>query len=202
MQASVRKRLVCVLSIVILTVACNFSIPGAATQTPTATSTQIPTATSTITPTATQPALPTATETLIPYLPPESTPSGETAVAPTTGASTNTASKFRITLTAPATVCGDALSSDYDVTLTDTTITMLQIEYNITTTGPYNPATGAFTAIVTGIPGKETYTGTITFVTSGNTTTVTMQGVYTYTDDPDYSCSTPDNFSGQATITQ
>jgi len=86
------------------------------------------------------------------------------------------------------------------VTLTETTITLYQIEFQLTSTGPYNPATGAFTSTVSGLPGTETYTGIVTLAPGAGGTVVNMSGQYTYTGDPDWTCSVPDQFSGQATI--
>ncbi|OGO33903.1 MAG: hypothetical protein A2Z16_07395 [Chloroflexi bacterium RBG_16_54_18] len=77
---------------------------------------------------------------------------------------------------------------------------MYQIEFQLTSTGPFNPATGAFTSTVSGLPGTETFTGTVTLTPGVNGTAVTMNGEFTYTGDPEWTCTVPDIFLGQATI--
>lgn len=85
------------------------------------------------------------------------------------------------------TQCGyDGFEFVYDVTLADDSITLYQVAADITLTGPYDSATGEFTAIVTGLPGTETFTGV---VSPGDAPgTVVMSGTYTYGDDPNVTC--------------
>lgn len=171
----------------------NPATPTATTPPPSATATNTPLPpTATITPSASSTPLVTATESL------DLAAETATSAAPVGGVTLPF--KFNITLSAPATSCGEGVSSEYTVTLTESTITLYQIEYQITSTGPYNPATGAFTSTVSGLPGTETYTGIVTLTPGAGGTVVTMSGQYTYTGDPDWTCSVPDQFSGQATI--
>ena len=170
--------------------------------TPTATSPP-PSATATITPipptaTATASASPTPVVTAS-----ESAelPEGTTPAAPSDSTVTLPVT-FNIRLVAPPTSCGEGVSSEFTVTLSETAITMVQIEFQLTSTGPYNPATGAFTSLVSGLPGTETFTGVATFTPGAGGTVVSMNGEFTYTGDPEWTCTVPDVFSGQATITQ
>lgn len=180
---------------------CSFTNALTKTATPTAT-TPAPTATSTQTPLP-----PTASNTPLPSPTDQATatPDGGPGGATTTSAVPPIAGityplKFNIVLSAPATSCGEALSSEFTVTLTETTISMYQIELQLTSTGPYNPATGAFTSTVSGLPGTETYTGKVTFTPGAGGTIVSMNGQFTYTGDPEWTCNVPDLFSGQTTI--
>ena len=66
----------------------------------------------------------------------------------------------------------------YLVLIDGTLITLIQVDAGITSSGAYDPVTGAFSTTATGLPGTEIYTGTITF----DGTTVTIAGTYTYID--------------------
>ncbi len=184
----------------IVTVGCSVidsvikpATPTATTPPPSSTATNTPLPpTATITPTASSTRLVSATESL------DLAAGTATSAAPVGGVVLPL--KFNITLSAPATSCGEGVSSEYTVTLTETTITLYQIEFQLTSTGPYNPATGAFTSTVSGLPGTETYTGIVTLAPGAGGFVVTMSGQYTYTGDPEWTCSVPDQFSGQATI--
>lgn len=176
----------------------NPATPTATTPAPSATSTATPltpTATSTPLPSATPSENPAATGTEIPGL----APGTATLPAPSTGVAFPVT--FNITLNAPATVCGDAISSAFTVTLTESTISMYQIEYQLTTSGPYDPANGSFTSTRSGLPGTQTYSGVLTLTPGSAGTVVTMNGQFTYTGDPEYTCPVADVFSGNATIT-
>ena len=167
--------------------------PTSTTPPPTATATLTPLPpTSTVTPTFSSTPLVSATQSLDPAA------GTATAAAPVSGITLPVT--FNIILSAPATSCGEGVSSEFTVTLTESGITMYQIEFQLTSTGPYNPATGAFTSTVGGLPGTETYIGTITLTPGANGNEVAMNGEFTYTGDPDWSCTVPDVFSGQATI--
>ena len=186
--------------LLIVNMGCSFidsvikqATPTATTPPPSSTATVTPlTPTATLTPTASSTPLVSATESLDPAA------GTATSAAPVGGVAYPM--KFNITLSAPATSCGEGVSSEYTVTLTESTITMYQIEFQLTSTGLYNPATGAFASTVSGLPGTETYTGIVTLVPGAGGTVVTMSGQYTYTGDPEWTCSVPDQFSGQATI--
>lgn len=87
---------------------------------------------------------------------------------------------------------------DYEVTLSGDSISLYQVAANITSTGPYDPATGEFTAIKAGLPGTETYSGVITAaVGADGQTVVTMSGTYSYGNDPNVTCVGTWPFSGQ-----
>ncbi|MBI3159682.1 MAG: hypothetical protein HYZ26_08815 [Chloroflexi bacterium] len=92
------------------------------------------------------------------------------------------------------TACGGTGGFEYDyaVTLTADSITMVQVVNGITSTGPYDPATGAFTAEATGLPGTEVFTGTVSL--NGG---VTMEGDYTYIDGSSATCDAVFPFSGE-----
>lgn len=168
------------------------------------------------TPTATTPA-PSATSTAT-QLPPSATTTPTTTAMPAISATTSPAPvegpaspvapvqgitfpvTFEITLNAPATVCGEAISSNFTVTLTDASISMYQHEYQLTTSGPYDPSSGNFTSTLSGLPGTQTYSGVVSLTPGPAGVVVAMNGQFTYTGDPEYTCPEADIFSGQATI--
>lgn len=91
------------------------------------------------------------------------------------------------------TACGgNGFEYEYAVTLTADSITMVQVVNGITSTGPFDPATGVFTAEATGLPGTEVYTGTVSMNGS-----VTMEGTYTYIDGSSGTCDGLWPFSGE-----
>lgn len=96
-------------------------------------------------------------------------------------------STFDITLAITNLTCGSGGTQEHPYTFTfdGTSLSLLQADGPFTTTGTYDPITGAFaTSAVVG-PGTEAYTGVITFdgttitVTGGNS--YTQEGQCTYT---------------------
>ena len=179
-----------IVTLVLLAIACGTTPPPAPTATssppsftplpPTPAPTKPkPTPTITNTPAATLLASPTDTPTATDTAESTTIPTEEPAAVP---------SSFTITLVfTDDTTCGFAgFEYAYAVTLDETTITLVQIVNSLTSTGPYDPGTGAFTAEVSGLPGTETYTGTITAIPdpSGGTVIRIEDGLYTYGDDP------------------
>ena len=92
------------------------------------------------------------------------------------------------------TCTGNGFQYDYAVTLGTDTITMVQVVNGITSTGPYDPASGEFTAQATGLPGTETYAGTVEL---GGT--IVMEGIYSYDDLNPATCLGTWPFSGEYT---
>ncbi len=78
---------------------------------------------------------------------------------------------------------GDA-SYSYRFTMDGTALTILQTDAGITTTGTYDPATGAFSTSGDVGPGMETYDGAIGF----DGTVITVKGGYTWTPDGGATC--------------
>jgi len=183
------------IALVLLAIACG--IPASSPPAPTATPLS-----PTLTPAPTRPK-PTPTLTNTPDVAilagltdaPNATATEEPASVP---------SSFTILLVfANDTTCGfDGFEFDYAVTLDGTTITLVQIVNGITSTGPYDPATGTFTAEVSGLPGTETYTGTITTSPDpdGGTVVSIVDGLYTYGNDPGISCQGYWPFTGTTTV--
>ncbi|MBI5823760.1 MAG: hypothetical protein HZB18_07010 [Chloroflexi bacterium] len=135
---------------------CSSTVASSApTRTPT-TEKPKPTATPTITP-ATRNSTPTLTVTPAPpALPPI----------------------FDITLALTNLTCGSGGTTEhpYTFTIDETSLSLLQVDAGVTTTGTYEPASGAFaTSAVVG-PGTESYSGTIAF--DGATITVTGGNSY------------------------
>lgn len=136
--------------------------------------------TKTFTPSPTEPK-PTATSTPTRRRPTD-TPTPTSTAGPTeTATPAPLPSPFDITLVASnESVCGfGGFQAPYTVTIQGTTMTLFQVNAGITSSGSYDPATGAFTTSVGGLPGTEIYSGTISF----DGATITMSGTYTY-DDP------------------
>ncbi len=139
---------------------------GDTTKTPTPTEAK-PTATPTPetrrTPTPTRPrATPTPTVT------PTATPTATPALPST----------FSMALVFSNGTCGDGtFQHPYTFTIDNSTLSLLQVDANITTTGPYDPTTGVFSTSAQVGPGVEAYAGTIAL--EGNVITVT--GQYSYT---------------------
>lgn len=102
------------------------------------------------------------------------------------------------------TVCGGApYENEYDVSLTADSITMIQLNAGITTSGPYDPVTGEFTTTATNLPGNETYTGSIDISSGDNgETSVAMNGETGYGNDPNYCSGNTSSqlFSGEASL--
>ena len=85
---------------------------------------------------------------------------------------------FDITLALTNLTCGSGATKEhpYTFTIDGTSLSLLQVDAGATTTGSYDPATGAFaTSAVVG-PGTESYSGTIAF--DGTTITVTGGNSY------------------------
>ena len=81
--------------------------------------------------------------------------------------------------------CGGGNASySYRFTIDGTSLTVLQTDAGITTTGTYDPATGAFSTSGDVGPGTETYDGAIGF----DGTTITIKGSYTWTPDGGATC--------------
>ncbi len=108
--------------------------------------------------------------------PPTDTPT----LAPPTATATPAPlpSPFNIILVASnESACGfGGFQAPYTVTIQGTTMTLFQVNAGITSSGSYDPATGAFSTSVGGLPGTEIYSGTISF----DGATITMSGTYTY----------------------
>ncbi|HKY78574.1 MAG TPA: hypothetical protein VJ182_01100, partial [Anaerolineales bacterium] len=90
---------------------------------------------------------------------------------------------------------GNGFQYDYAVTLGADNITMVQVVNGITSTGPYDPASGEYSAEATGLPGTETYAGSI----SSDGLVVTMEGIYSYDDLDPATCLGTWPFSGEYT---
>lgn len=142
------------------------------------------------------PAEPTATT------PPVETPSDEPAAAEPVAPPV----PFTIMLAFEAdTVCGGAaFEFEYGVDVVDETMLLTQINAAITTIGPYDDSSGAFTATLSGLPGAETYTGVLTTEAADDgVVRVTMSGEYGYGDDA-YFCdggTSSQLFSGTTEVT-
>ena len=179
-----------------VSLACGTSEPPVATETPVPT--VAPSDTPVPEPTATKPK-PTAT------LAPTETPVSETLsdAADSGPELVDPPSPFTIGLVFEAdAVCGyDGFAYDYFVTLSDDSISMLQVAAGITTSGPYDAETGAFTASLGGLPGTEIYTGVISATaTIEGGSMVYMTGDYTYTDDPNLPCEGLWPYAGEVAV--
>ncbi len=139
------------------TVAVSATLPASFTPTPTPTQQPDATDTDAHAPTATSTDVPPATPTLIPP------PSNANLILFHTNESNCSYPDGQ---------------HPYLVLIDGTLITLIQVDAGITSSGTYDPVTGAFSTTATGLPGTEIYTGTITF----NGTTVTITGTYTYID--------------------
>ena len=137
----------------------------------------------TLTPTATlkietvtpEPKRPTATPTPTPTSPPTATPTETPTATPVPLPST-----FDMTLNFTNGTCGGGTAQHpYTFTIEDSTLSLLQVDADITTTGPYDATTGAFNTSAPVSPGTEYYTGTITF--DGTLITVTGESAYVQT---------------------
>ncbi|MEW5939618.1 MAG: hypothetical protein AB1750_08155 [Chloroflexota bacterium] len=64
----------------------------------------------------------------------------------------------------------------YTFVIDTTSLSVLQVDADITTTGTYDPATGAFSTSAVVGPGTESYAGTISF----DGTTIVVTGTNTY----------------------
>jgi hypothetical protein len=120
--------------------------------------------------------------------PPTETPTPEPVALPV---------PFTIMLSFEAdTVCGGApFEFEYGVDVVDGIILLTQLNAGITTAGPYDAITGAFTASLSGLPGTETYSGTLLAASgAAGGTLVTMTGEYGYGGDA--------NFCGGGTSSQ
>ena len=173
------------------------AIPPTETGAPPPTEEVKPTVTTAITPTArtivsrTPTALPSSTATTAPTV----------TMLPT---APPLPANFVVTLAfGPDDICGyDDFVFDYDITLGTDTITMVQVVNGLTSGGPYIAATGVFTSTVSGLPGAEIFTGTISTAPDAATggTAVLIDGRYTYTDDPGVSCEGLWPFSGTVIV--
>ncbi|GAB4270480.1 MAG: hypothetical protein Kow0080_15000 [Candidatus Promineifilaceae bacterium] len=74
-------------------------------------------------------------------------------------------------------------------------MSLTQIVNGIVTAGPYDPATGAFTTSLAGLPGTEIYDGVLAW----DGQTVSVKGTYTYVDDPNQACEGMWQIGGAAT---
>jgi len=125
---------------------------------------------------------PTATPTVEKRKPTETpTDPPPNQVSPTTAPTSAPAlpSPFDITLAITNLTCGSGATQEhpYTFTIDGTSLSLLQVDADITTTGTYDPATGEFaTSAVVG-PGTEAYSGVIAF--DGTTITVTGENSYT-----------------------
>lgn len=90
-------------------------------------------------------------------------------------------STFDITLSATNLTCGSGSTVDhpYTFTIDGATLSLLQVDAAITTTGSYDSATGAFSTSAVVGPGTESYTGTIAF--DGTLISVTGTSMYEQT---------------------
>ncbi|MEW5939228.1 MAG: hypothetical protein AB1750_06185 [Chloroflexota bacterium] len=90
-------------------------------------------------------------------------------------------SPFDIELTITNLTCGNGgqQTHPYTFTIDGTSLSLLQVDAGITTTGTYDPATGAFSTSGVVGPGTESYAGTIMF--DGATITVTGTNSYEQT---------------------
>lgn len=136
--------------------------------------------TKTFTPSPTEPK-PTATSTPTRRRPTD-TPTPTSTAGPTeTATPAPLPSPFSMTLNLTNGTCGSGTSQHpYTFTIEGNTLILLQVDANITTTGPYDAATGAFNTTAPVGPGTEFYSGTITF--DGTLISVTGQSAYTQSD--------------------
>jgi hypothetical protein len=105
-------------------------------------------------------------------------------------------SPFDITLALTNLTCGNGSTVDhpYTFTIDGTSLSLLQVDAGITTTGTYDPVTGAFaTSAVVG-PGTESYTGTIAF----DGTTITVSGENSY--EQSGQCTYTGSMAGTTTV--
>ncbi|MEK6751128.1 MAG: hypothetical protein AABZ00_02585 [Chloroflexota bacterium] len=104
---------------------------------------------------------------------------------PTFTSSPAVPSPFDIILDFTGGTCGTGTPSySYTFTIDGTALTVLQTDAGITTTGSYDPSTGAFSTSGDVGPGVETYDGMISF----DGTTITVSGSYSWTPDGGVTC--------------
>jgi hypothetical protein len=167
----------------LLALAVSSCGPLAATATPTPT---VPPPEPTKPPTDTPRPRATATATSVPPTPTDTPTATPTSPPPLP-------SPFNVTLTLSNGTCGSGTSQHpYTFTIDGVALSLLQVDASITTTGPYDPATGAFNTSAPVGPGTEYYTGTITY--DGTLITVTGQSAYTQ---PGLECT--NDIAGQTT---
>ncbi len=95
-------------------------------------------------------------------------------------------SPFDIILYFTSGPCGTGTPSySYTFTIDGTALTLLQTDAGITTTGSFDPSTGAFSTFGDVGAGIETYDGTITF----DGTTIAVAGSYSWTPDGGVTCT-------------
>jgi hypothetical protein len=153
---------------------CTFALAGSA-----------PTATPTV-----EKRKPTETSTTAP--PAQTLPTDTPASAPVL----SLPSTFDITLAITNLTCGAGATVEhpYTFTIDGTSLALLQVDADITTTGTYDPVAGAFaTSAVVG-PGTEAYTGVITF----DGTTITVTGGNSYTQEGQ--CTYTGSIAGTTTV--
>ncbi|TAK11786.1 MAG: hypothetical protein EPO32_10990 [Anaerolineae bacterium] len=93
--------------------------------------------------------------------------------------------------------CGNSggFEYDYSVTLAADSMTLVQLANGITLTGPFDPATGAFDVEAGGLPGTETFTGSLVW----DGPTLVMAGSYSYIDGSAATCDAVWEFNGEYT---
>ena len=129
---------------------------------------------------------------------PTSTPEtrSPTATITSTPAPPALPSPFDITLAITNLTCGSGSTVEhpYTFTIDGTSLSLLQVDADITTTGTYDPVTGAFaTSAVIG-PGTESYSGTIAF----DGTTITVSGGNSY--EQSGQCTYTGSIAGTTTV--
>lgn len=105
-------------------------------------------------------------------------------------------STFDITLAITNLTCGTGATVEhpYTFTIDGASLSLLQVDADITTTGTYDAVTGAFeTSAVVG-PGTEAYTGIISF----DGTTITVTGGNSYTQEGQ--CTYTGSIAGTTTV--
>ena len=141
-------------------------------------------------------ATPTLTRTPVPTLPnpkPTLTPAPRKSPTPTLFVATDTPtplpavpSPFDIILNFTDGSCGTGTPSyTYTFIIDGTSLTINQTDAGITSTGSYDPATGAFSTAADVGPGDETYDGTIGY----DGATISVSGGYSWTPDGGATCT-------------
>ncbi|MCK6584950.1 MAG: hypothetical protein HUU11_16975 [Anaerolineales bacterium] len=81
--------------------------------------------------------------------------------------------------------CGGGATYSYTFNIEGTTLDLVQTDAGITTSGTYDPLTGAFSTSADVGPGSETYDGVISY----DGTTITVTGSYAWVPDSGVGCT-------------
>ena len=121
------------------------------------------------------------------FTPPASRPTATSTLTPLAlAAAPAVPSPFDIILNFTNGTCGGGGTPSYSYTFTidGTSLTVLQTDAGITSSGSFDPVTGAFSTSADVGPGDETYDGYISF----DSTTISVKGSYTWTPDGGQTC--------------